>query len=403
MFYSKFKLPPNIDRLLIPIIGKKKWLQLECSKPEYQSPCKLYQQFECVQDQYGTNRIRKCHRNVHNIHRSRKNWRSSKCICPPNNGSLFIRDYENEVVKPWSNEFKTRVKKFEGKHWLNDSIIGHRVKRSHEITLAALLSMFQDEPSSPTTLDDAFNGFDVNAVYQLKKLVDLAKEPSHRYGFMGNNNNNYYNNNKAFRIKSSDISNITTSQLVSIINNENFSDLSNYTDYLNRTFCTVTRSNLSIECNEEIYSNQELWKEKKEYIDSAIRDLQQHLLELKGIRRYINGKRPRTGTAPMPSSASSVGRSFREPDCHCENSKNGGLVKSVHHRHNNHNYHHHPLRRLDRQQINNKKKWNKRQKKQKRKEKFENTNCKMAANEQMHCFTHDNHHWKTPPLWIGKW
>ncbi|XP_017484731.1 PREDICTED: extracellular sulfatase SULF-1 homolog, partial [Rhagoletis zephyria] len=111
---GKFKVPVSVDKLLIPIIGKKQWLQLECQKPEYSSPCKMYQ-----------------------------------------------------------------------------------------------------------------------------------------------------------------------NQLISILQTEELTDMSNYTDYLNRTFCTVARTNLSIECTEEIYHNQESWKEKKNHIDAAIKELQRRLLELK--------------------------------------------------------------------------------------------------------------------------
>ena len=38
------------------------------------------------------------------------------------------------------------------------------------------------------------------------------------------------------------------------------------------------------------------------------------------------------------------------------------------------------------------------ERKMRRKTKFENMTCNA---EKMNCFTQDNNHWKTPPLWTG--
>lgn len=224
---GKFKVPVSVDKLLIPIIGKKQWLQLECQKPEYQSPCKMYQKFECFTDKNGTYRIRKCNRG----HREQKHHPLTECVCPnKTNVQPFIQVPQTS---------RSRLKRSEDPFWSS-----------------TFFSMFRDEP-----ITENVNIFDVAGVYELKKLVDLAKSPASSSRFP--NQNSHFNVNRLNDSNSqNDVSNITTSQLISILQTEELSEVSNYTDYLNRTFCTVARTNLSIECTEDIYRNQESWKEK---------------------------------------------------------------------------------------------------------------------------------------------
>lgn len=226
---GKFKVPVSVDKLLIPIIGKKQWLQLECQKPEYSSPCKMHQKFECFTDKNGTYRIRKCSRS----HRGRKH----QCVCP--NGTASLHDRSSQ----WQKRGETRLKRSDDHFWAS-----------------SFFSMFHDDPGMPSARENVYN-FDVAGVYELKKLVDLAKSTASSSKYA--QDDRILNVNR-LNVSSSlnDITNITTSQLISILKTEEFSDMSNYTDYLNKTFCTVARTNLSIECTEEIYLNQESWKEK---------------------------------------------------------------------------------------------------------------------------------------------
>ncbi len=236
---GKFKVPVSVDKLLIPIIGKKQWLQLECQKPEYSSPCKMYQKFECFTDRNGAYRIRKCSRS----HRGRKH----QCICP--NGTASLKNFGNEVNNQHDGSFQ----------W--QRLRETRLKRSDDsLWTSSFFSMFRDEPGMHSARENV-NNFDVAGVYDLKKLVDLAKStaPTSRNAQEDRNLNV---NRVTVNSSLNDISNITTSQLISILQTEELTDMSNYTDYLNRTFCTVARTNLSIECTEEIYHNQESWKEK---------------------------------------------------------------------------------------------------------------------------------------------
>ncbi|KAH9404408.1 Extracellular sulfatase Sulf-1, partial [Tyrophagus putrescentiae] len=359
---GKFKVPVSVDKLLIPIIGKKQWLQLECQKPEYSSPCKMYQKFECFTDRNGAYRIRKCSRS----HRGRKH----QCICP--NGTASLKNFGNEVNNQhdgsfqWQRQRETRLKRSDDSLWTS-----------------SFFSMFRDEPGMHSARENV-NNFDVAGVYDLKKLVDLAKStaPTSRNAQEDRNLNV---NRVTVNSSLNDISNITTSQLISILQTEELTDMSNYTDYLNRTFCTVARTNLSIECTEEIYHNQESWKEKKNHIDAAIKELQRRLFELKGIRRFMNEKRP----IKAPSS----GRKSKK--CHCDPTAGGVSQFSQ-------RMQVHPRRQVERRFMKHlvRKKWSRRhEKKMRKKEKFENTACKADANEQMNCFTHGPDHWKTAPFW----
>ncbi|UXI23198.1 hypothetical protein NH340_JMT09141 [Sarcoptes scabiei] len=99
-------------------------------------------------------------------------------------------------------------------------------------------------------------------------------------------------------------------------------------------------------------------------------------------------------------------------------STNGSLImaQSNSHQHHHHQHqHHHHLNHLEQQHHNqndhhrhrdpviNMKRWQnrKRDRKNRRRGRFENTECRIAVNEQMNCFIHDNDHWKTPPLWTN--
>lgn len=344
-----------MERLLIPILGKKEWLKMECQKPDYQSPCRPYQKFECYQDESKTFRIRKCQRRLIDL-RFKNN---SHCVCPPkDNETELTFSSENDVLRQFKHAHKHRQRKYSKNLYFQNNF--SRKRRSDPFE-----SYFNDEMLN--------SEFDVNGVFELKKLIDVAKAPDKLPTEPNLKNQITWNN----------LANISTDQLLSLINPL---VVTNSTSYINKTFCKVSSNNINTECLEQIYSNQSEWREKRNLINTAIKKLQNKLFELKGIRRFINEKKPKVEKAKST-----------EELCKCdETSDNDDMGRRQLH----------PRRHLERRLMRKDltlKKWLRRQKKKHRKkEKFQNTTCEMAVKEQMNCFTHDNDHWKTPLFWTSK-
>lgn len=305
----------------IPVLSKKQWLSLECEKPEYRYPCGPYQKFECFFDGYET-RIRKCRKSYWSKAINRKH----KCICP---SDQTRDDYFDEDMRITSTELlvKPRKKKLDSiekklqrrflkEHVINKHFrpvfIGSRSKRDLDIILN--------------------DGFDVDGVYELSKLLDASSKSF--------NDSTVFPQNKD----------------------------------IETTTCVIL-SNHSVSCSDEIYQNKQIWREKKDRLDSMIKKLQVKLIELKGIRRHLNEKRPLFQGLN------------RDYECNCNNkgsSRRDRFFKP---------------RFINRKRIRIHDRHHRKEKKLRRRTKFENTTCNY---EKMNCFTHDNHHWKTAPFWTSE-
>ncbi|KAJ6225677.1 hypothetical protein RDWZM_004222 [Blomia tropicalis] len=348
---GKFNQTKSIDRLLIPIIGKKQWINMECQKPEYQNPCMPLQKFECFIDEMGNYRIRRCHR--HKGHGNLRKKVYKKCIC--NNGNNLST--QQEVVSPQFGINRHPGKRFRNNNLRNNN---HRIRRNEHV-YEAMHDMLNDEFPTRTI-------FDVNGVYELKKIIDFYSRTQET------TNHNDGNGNRTERENLNDITNITTNNVLSFLGKDN-------ENYMNNTFCMMAQNGMNIECKEEIYRDQQSWIANKQYINTAIRQLQKRLLELKDFRRYINKNKFKNTYGS---------RMNNDQECQCDITQQPVSHMSqrqlINHKWN--------LRNVGR------KRWIKRhEKKLRRRGKFENTTCELAVNKQMNCFKHDNEHWKTPPLW----
>lgn len=320
----------------LPSLTKKQWLSLECQKPEYQFPCSPYQRFECFFDGYEM-RIRKCRKSYWNKAFERK--LGQKCHCSSDqpiqstnsdgedfDSGLTLDDFESQNFdrKKLDTNEKKLQRRFLKEHVFSRKFrpvfIGSRSKRD---------------------IDQLMNdGFDIEGVYELNKLLEASTAKTL-------NNSGIYSGLQSLENK-------------------------------NNTLCVIS-SNQSIICSNEIYHNKHIWRQKKNRLDSMIKKLQNKLVELKGIRRHLNMKRP------LLQGMTSDGLK-----CDCDSNKND-------------------MNRRDRyfkRQFSKRKRMRfferhriRKEKKLRRKSKFLNTTCNY---EKMNCFTHDNDHWKTAPLWTSK-
>ncbi|CAG2174820.1 unnamed protein product, partial [Oppiella nova] len=228
-------------------LTKKEWLTIECEKPEYQSPCSPYQKFECYFDGFET-RIRKCRKSYSSQTFDRK--LHQKCVCPSDQSTdTFDHKYsdslglnsEDFLIKPKKRKLDSNEKKLQRRflkeHVFNKDFrpvfIGSRSKRQ--------LDLLMNE------------AFDVEGVLELSKLLDAST-----------------GTNKIFNVS-----------LIDDISGANYGNSS-----------CVMSANQSISCSDDVYQNKQLWRQKKNRLDSMIKKLQNKLLELKGIRRHLNLKRP---------------------------------------------------------------------------------------------------------------
>ncbi|RWS10416.1 hypothetical protein B4U79_10786, partial [Dinothrombium tinctorium] len=227
----------------LPKLTKKQWLALECRKPQYQSPCGHYQQWECILDN-GEYKMKKC-RTMQNL--------NFNCPCALNGDEINSErvfqksDFSNENEDFHSYEHKVKYLDAIEKR-LQRRFLKEHVKRHFR-------PVFINSRSKREIVEG--EEFDVEGVYNLNKYLEAtdSKEPE-------NNETNGFGNS------------ILRSRQINV--------------------CRIL-SNNSVMCPNEIYQNNKLWRRKKERVDNLIKKLQLKLELLKGIRRHLKWRRPSRG------------------------------------------------------------------------------------------------------------
>ncbi|OQR67079.1 extracellular sulfatase Sulf-2-like, partial [Tropilaelaps mercedesae] len=155
--------------------------------------------------------------------------------------------------------------------------------------------------------------------------------------------------------------------------------------------CVQFSKNQTVIClgnDDEIYRDPRLWEQKKERVDVLIKRFRQKLNQLKGLRTTLRRYRPIGAKGPSSSSGSQR---------HVVLKGNNGGASELNAS---------DVDDLDLDDLgdSNRKcpcRDRLKKKRQRKKEKFANTSCSAVGQDidKMNCFSHDNDHWKTPPLW----
>ncbi|KAG8198487.1 hypothetical protein JTE90_017353 [Oedothorax gibbosus] len=349
---SAKNLYPNLSPVF-PRLTKDQRLAIECKKPHYASPCKAHQKWECIHDGIRW-RIQKCRLRYPN---------PSGCICPGQEEGEDLDEWDFEEFRKRPDALLTlppKRRKHSGSsseelHGLKDSKSGSRWKRFVEL-----------------------EEFDVKGIEQLYQLLDTT---------IGNKT-------ELKTLLTSD-----SSENPSTVSEEE--EPSTETDHseprdkrettppfqVGITNECVSLPNGTKTCFDDRYQTPGEWHERKERLDGMIKQLKLKLEELKTIRKQLKKVKPHKNHVNPESYDAN---SFQRP-CVCDPDDHFLLRQQLKDEKR--------LRREDlrrERQLRREEHSKKLERKMRRKNKFENMTCNA---EKMNCFTQDNHHWKTPPLW----
>jgi len=333
----------NVLMLKKKKLSKQERLEVQCRKPRYQSPCSLSQKWVCKVKQDGTKKISRCHGKARAGGSKSSKKLMNKCHCQP--GEIFGWKY----IKLDLGEKKMQ-KKFLKQNLKLESL--KKLKPKFLKTIPSPLSRHGRSTDESTLVDSM--------------MVDMAEE----------------------EIEEVDL-------LVEDIAEE-IRDLNTLKNTSMKSGCKMSEDN--VVCDSSVIENRSEWLNSKSAIKQQIAQLRSQLKELKQIRKYLGKKRPHskkvTGSkflkAQMDNSFP-----FEEPEseaCICDTKKHKSELKAQLKAERE-------AKRMERKMDKLRRKERKRIKMEKKsKRKFKrHEHCKVDV--KMNCFSHDNDHWRTPPLW----
>lgn len=397
-------------------LSKDQRLAIECRKPHYSSPCKLYQKWECIHDGYRW-RIQKCRLPFAT---------PDSCICPdkesldfddwnfdeylkrPDMLPLKKRKHLNSEKDELRRLFITKEPKFRPEtRWKrsvdsdveelflrdsdpledldSDELDDLDTEESDKLVLEnieAFETSFGSRPrwkrSSPV---DDLDEFDVEGIEQLYHLLDTTVGTKTEKLNVSTESTDTSSEAPSFSSGDADLDLFTESSLLE----EREKRETPASFQLGITNECILLPNGSRACFDDKYHNPMQWQEKKERLDGMIKKLRQKLEELKVIRKQLKKAKPN-----KHNFGQDVIDPYQQP-CICDSKEQILLRQQLKDERR--------LRREDlkkERQLRKEEHMKKIERKMRRKTKFENMTCNA---EKMNCFTQDNNHWKTPPLW----
>ncbi|XP_054723455.1 putative extracellular sulfatase Sulf-1 homolog [Uloborus diversus] len=347
---------PSLSPVL-PKLTKDQRLAVECKKAHYSSPCKLYQKWECIHDGYRW-RIQKCRLHFSN---------PDNCLCP---------DRDNDDFLDWNMEELQRRP---------DVLMELPAKKRKHVERTKFLipkeSKFPGIPSRWKRFAAEPEIFDVEGIEQLYQLLDATV---------------------GTRTESKNISNAAQLTDTGTSSEEDMSLFTESSVFEERDKRETPASfqlgihnecillpNGSRTCFDDGQTNPLQWQEKKERLDGMIKKLRQKLEELKVIRKQLKKTKPSAHKNYFSTDLYDL-NPFN-PACVCDPQDQIQIRQQLK-----------DERRQRREDLKRERQLRKEEhlkklgRKLRRKTKFENMTCNA---EKMNCFTQDNNHWKTPPLW----
>jgi len=331
----------NLSNLKKKKLTKQGRLELECRKPRYQAPCSFSQTWVCKEKGDGTKKISRCQAKTRNSRNLKK--KINNCHCLP--GEIFGWKYAKLDL-----DEKKMQKKF-----LKQNLKVQNLKKLNPKFLKTVPTILSRRGRSTEEIPSAENFLNDMANEELKE-VDLLVE---------------------------DIA-------------EEIRDLNTLKNSSDATGCKLSANNVI--CEASVIENESSWLTSRTTIKQQINQLRVQLKELKQIRKYLGKKRPpikkdlgtKTKRRKLDTSFP-----FEEPDsetCLCERKKGKDEIKEQIKAERE-------ARRMERKLEKLRRKERKKQKLDKRSKRKLKRHDHCKPDIKMNCFSHDNDHWRTAPLW----
>ncbi|XP_076067014.1 extracellular sulfatase Sulf1 isoform X2 [Oratosquilla oratoria] len=288
--------------------SKHERLEIVCKRPEFQSPCKRFQKWECISDGRRW-RLQKC--------RPKRGGRIRNCVCDSSHGMGYLVKLEPEERK--------KQRAFLNKHATQD------VKRYKPKFLKVFNDVDSQEIAETTLMETGFYNFNKNSKRSILHRRDrkgkeqkTPRKPAGCHKGRCKRSTHDIDQETGNIDKSMDTESISGDTISDFINEEELRDiddqiieiygeLETLEDKITTTVPPAVSFNVStvlspgtnlgithgcrasdgeVDCMEEVYNNPTTWKSSKAAIDDYIQLLHQQLQVLKNIRQHLREKRP---------------------------------------------------------------------------------------------------------------
>jgi len=347
-FSNEVLHPEFQDLLTSKTLTKAERLEIECKKPRYKAPCAAHQSWFCKERPDGQIKMKRCRSGI--AERFGLETRRSSCHC--RHGDVYGWKYSKLDAAEKQNQ-----KKFLHKH-VPDS---RRIRQRFLKTLPRLRSVSRQARSA----QDFHGIFEDVAHEELEEVDGLVEDIAEEIR---------------------DLHKLNTTE------GED-------------TGCKMDRDN--IVCINEVFQNKKVWETSRTTVKHQIQRLRAQLNELKQIRKYLKNSRPapkrRMRVLPLHLRAYKLEDDFRRDDmrpdedaeiCLCDKDAMKATERQI--------LRASRMREREEKKLEKMRRKERKRIKMERKERRKNNprkadHCKVDV--KMNCFSHDNEHWRTAPLW----
>lgn len=361
-------------------------LAVACLKPRFQAPCQLFQRRKCVKKKNGEWRMVACHSSA--LYKdNKKSWlQPDLCPCEAAGGNgerrlqrqFIARHTANKPARKMRHKF---LRELSNSSW-RPALKSKRAAADLLEKSADLLEKSADFIEKSADLLEKSADLSEKSADQLTTdvLKEIAEEEIDEVDII-----------------MEDISEEIHDLQLSISDNSSTAENGPGSEFQ----CQVVNGK-GVNCSSAVYSDQVAWRSSRTYINEQIRRLRSQLMELKEIRKHLKIKRPVSQHHHVVdwdyATESDTDFDSKVAKCKCSakqlREKQRSKLRDLR-RSRREKLKLARLRRRMRRKEQRQRRKEKRQRKEKRKKKLEMCN----NDERMNCFSHNNDHWKTKPLW----